>query len=116
MHPVSIYIKEGDFNVNALSCSAIGIGPIYYRWEKYHLPNNSWISPSNRAMSSSITTQNLKFSNITEEDEGDYRCVVTNDDGSVTSDNATIYVYGECSVNILHKCDITCIMYRSSCY
>ena len=46
----------------------------------------------------SITSPNLKFSVITEEDEGVYRCVVTNDDGSVISDNATIHVYGECSV------------------
>ena len=30
-----------------------------------------------------------------EEDEGVYHCVVTNDDGSVISDNATIRVYGE---------------------
>ena len=33
---------------------------------------------------------------ITEEDEGVYHCIVTNDDGSVVSDNATITVYGEC--------------------
>ena len=30
-----------------------------------------------------------------EEDEGIYHCVVTNPDGSVVSDNATITVYGE---------------------
>ena len=32
---------------------------------------------------------------ITEEDEGIYHCVATNDDGSVVSDNATVTVYGE---------------------
>ena len=91
--PVSITINARNFNVTALHCSAIGMSPIYYRWEKYHLSNNSWITPSHRAMS--ITLPNLKFYVITEEEEGVYRCVVTNDDGSVISDNATIRVYGE---------------------
>ena len=86
-------IKEGDLNVIALSCLAIGIGSINYQWEKYHLFNNSWISPSNGAVS--ITSSDLKFNVITEEDEGVYRCVVTSNDGSVFSDNATVRVYGK---------------------
>ena len=45
----------------------------------------------------SITSSHLKFNIIGEEDEGVYRCIVTNDDGSVASDNATVYVYGEYS-------------------
>ena len=40
------------------------------------------------------TSPKLKFSMISEKDEGIYHCVITNDDGSVTSDNATITVYG----------------------
>ena len=47
-----------------------------------------------------ITSPDLKFSVISEEDEGVYRCVVTNDDGSIISDNATIHVYGEFSVSL----------------
>ena len=82
-------------NITALCGSATGMGPMHYQWRKYHLSNNSWIRPSHRA--ASITSPNLKFNVITEEDEGFYRCVVTNDDGSVISDNATIRVYGECS-------------------
>ena len=78
-----------------MSCSAVGMGPIYYQWEKYNSFNNSWISPSRRAVS--ITSSRLKFNVIREEDEGFYRCIVTNDDGSVTSDNATLRVYGEYS-------------------
>ena len=89
-------VNAGNLNIVALCCSAIGMSPIYYQWERYHLSNNSWIRPSHRAVS--ITSPKLNFSVITEEDEGVYRCVVTNDDGSVTSDNATICVYGECSV------------------
>ena len=79
-----------------MSCSAVGMGPIYYQWEKYSTFNNSWISPSHRAVN--ITSPNLKFSVVREEDEGIYRCIVTNDDGSVISDNATVHVYGKCSV------------------
>ena len=55
--------------------------------------NNSWIRPSHRAIS--VTSPNLRFKIITEEDEGTYHCIVTNDDGDVISDNATVYVYGE---------------------
>ena len=83
-------------NIVVLCCSAIGMGPIYYQWEKYNLSNNSWIIPSRRAVS--ITSPNLKFSVITQEDEGVYRCIATNDDGSVISVNASVVVYGECCV------------------
>ena len=91
--PISMTIREGELNVIAVSCLAIAIGSIHYRWERYHLFNNSWISPSHRALN--ITSPNLKYSVITEEDEGVYRCVVINNDGSVISDNATVHVYGE---------------------
>ena len=47
-----------------------------------------------------ITSPDLTFSVISEEDEGVYRCVVTNDDGSVMSNNATIHVYGKYSMTI----------------
>ena len=79
-----------------MSCTAVGMSPIYYQWEKYNTSNNRWISPSHRAVS--IASSRLKFNAIREEDEGVYRCIVTNDDGSMTSDNATVRVYGECSV------------------
>ena len=94
--PVSIALKSGDLNVIAMSCSAVGMGPIYYQWQKYNSSNNSWISLSRRAVN--ITSSDLKFSVVREEDEGFYRCIVTNDDGSVISDNATVHVYGEYSV------------------
>ena len=94
--PISETFKVGDVNVTAMSCSAAGMGPIYYQWEKYNLSNNSWISPSHRAVN--IASPDLNFSVIREEDEGVYRCIVTNDDGSVISDNATVHVYGKCSV------------------
>ena len=95
MQPTSVTFKAGDLNVTTLSCKAVGIEPFYYQWDRYHLLSDSWIKPSHRAVD--ITSPNLKFSIITEEDEGAYRCIVTNDDGNVISDSATVFVYGEYS-------------------
>jgi len=50
-----------------------------------------------------ITSPKLIFSVITEEDEGVYHCIATNDDGSVESDNATITVYGELHIAEKHN-------------
>ena len=72
---------------------ATGMDPISYQWEKYQSFSNSWIRPSNRAVS--VTSSKLIFSVITEEDEGIYHCIVTNDDGSVVSDDVNVTVYGE---------------------
>ena len=72
---------------------ATGMGPISYQWEKYQSFSNSWIRPSSRVVS--VTSSKLIFSMITEEDEGTYRCIVTNDDGSVVSDSIIVTVYGE---------------------
>ena len=93
IQPVSIAIKAGDLNVTAVSCSAFGVGPIHYQWEKFHSYDNSWINPSQRVVN--ISSPNLIFSIITEYDEGIYRCIITNDDGSVISNNATVNVYSK---------------------
>ena len=74
-------------------CSANGMGPISYQWEKYQSSNKSWINPTHGVINS--TSPELVFDKISEEDEGIYHCIVTNDDGSVVSDNATITVYGK---------------------
>ena len=94
-NPSSVVNKEGDRNVS-LHCSAhdYGLGHILYKWEKYHSPNNTWIGPSNTAKSV-IMASRLKFSAITKEDEGVYRCVASNLDGSAVSKNATLTVYGK---------------------
>ena len=105
MQLTSVTFKAGDLNVIAMSCRAVGMGPINFKWQKYHLLNNSWIQPSHRAVS--ITSPNLEFSVITEEDKGTYRCVVTNDDGSIISNNATIFVFGK-FLQQTHN-DISCI-------
>ena len=93
MQPSPAIFKAGDLNVTAMICKAVGIEPIHYQWERYHSLNGTWITPSHRAVD--ITSSNLKFSIITEEDGGLYRCIVTNDDGSVISNSATMFVYGE---------------------
>ena len=42
-----------------------------------------------------VISPELIFNSIKEEDEGVYHCIVSNEDGSVVSNNATITVYGE---------------------
>lgn len=79
--------------MQALWIAASAVGPIFYEWQKYDQFTNSWISPSSRAVN--VTSPNLTFSVITEEDEGTYHCVVTNDDGSIVSDEVNITVYGK---------------------
>ncbi|XP_065904077.1 hemicentin-1-like [Dysidea avara] len=91
-HPKSVTIRAGDVNKVAMSCKATGVGALQYHWEKYQPSSDSWMRPSRRAVD--VTSRKLIFSVIEEEDEGIYHCVVTNDDGSVSSDNATINVYG----------------------
>ena len=76
-----------------LECSATGIGHIQYKWERYQSSNNSWIRPSHRAVN--IILPKLIFSSIAEEDEGVYHCVATNNDGSVVSSSAILFVYGK---------------------
>ena len=102
-HPKSVTIRAGDVNKVAMSCKATGVGALQYHWEKYQPSSDSWMRPSRRAVD--VTSRKLIFSVIEEEDEGIYHCVVTNDDGSVSSDNATINVYGEYTfyINIILK-------------
>ena len=91
IQPVSVLLKV-DYEGTVLWCSANGTGPIHYQWEKYQSSNDSWVIPVNRVVNSS--SPNLKFNKVSEEDEGIYHCIVTNDDGSVVTNNATITVYG----------------------
>ena len=96
VQPQSSVFKNKGENVMVFEVVATGMGPITYKWEKYQSFSNSWIRPSNRAMS--VTSSKLIFNAITEEDEGTYHCIVTNDDGSVVSDNVNVTVYGESEI------------------
>ena len=86
----------------AMSCKAVGATHLYFQWERYHSLDNSWIRPSHRAIN--VISPYLKFQFITEKDEGIYRCIVTSDDGSVVSKNATVYVYGELALLLKILC------------
>ncbi|XP_065918890.1 cell adhesion molecule DSCAM-like [Dysidea avara] len=104
-HPSSSTYRAMEEKLSALKCEAEGIGPISYKWEKYQPSNDSWIRPSDRVVN--ITSTKLIFTVIMEEDEGIYHCVVTNDDGSVVSDNATITVYGPPTINFISNPQLT---------
>ena len=91
--PRSQIFKDKEINVLALWITATAIGPIHYQWQKYDPFTNSWIPPSSRA--ENITSPNLTFSVIAEEDQGLYRCIASNDDGTVLSHHANITVYGK---------------------
>ena len=91
--PVSSVIRHNERNVLAFEIAATGVGHVYYLWQKYGSYSDSWISVSSRAVND--TSPSLNFKVITEEDQGIYHCIVTNYDGSVTSDNVTITVFGE---------------------
>ena len=91
VQPTSNVLRLG-YSSNALWCSANGTGPIHYQWEQYQASNDTWRIPTHRVVNN--TSPTLKFNKASEEDKGIYRCVVTNDDGSVVSNNATITVYG----------------------
>ena len=95
IQPKSQTFKYNKTNVLALwiIATAVEAGPIHYQWEKYNARNNSWILPSSRAENSK--SLNLTFSVITEEDQGIYHCVVSNNDGHVVSDDANVIVYGK---------------------
>ena len=94
--PSSAVIRNNDEDVQVMECTATGMGTILYKWEKFESTNQSWTRPSKRVVN--VTSSKLIFEVITEEDEGVYQCVITNDDGSVISDNATITVYGELQI------------------
>ena len=90
-HPESTTFRENDTNEVVMYCLAVGMGYIQYHWEKYELSSGTWMELSHQAYA---TSSNLTFSIISEEDEGSYRCVATNFDGSTASRNATLRVYG----------------------
>ena len=94
LQPISRTFKSKKRNVLVFEIVATGhgVGQIEYTWQKYDSFSNSWIPVSDRAIND--TSPTLNFSVITEEDQGMYHCVVSNYDGSVSSDNVTITVFG----------------------
>ena len=66
-----------------LSCEALGTD-IVYQWIK----DSVNVSDANSNM--------LVITNITESDEGKYKCVASNKGGTAMSKPGTVTVYGEC--------------------
>ena len=91
--PVSRVIRYSERNVLVFEIVTTEVGRINYLWQKYDSFSDNWISVSSRAVNDTSPTLNFKV--ITEEDQGIYHCVITNYDGSVTSDNVTITVFGK---------------------
>ena len=77
-----------------MNCSAVGHSIITYHWEKYNTNSSEWTSlPRNQQIyTNGISTYRLAM--LTKNDDGLYRCVATNIDGSGYSNNVTITVYG----------------------
>ena len=90
-NPVSVISYENT--AASLICEAEGSGPIMYQWSKV----NGEISDGR---TKGINTSVLTIYPVTEQDEGEYYCVVSNEgaDGKVFTDRsqrAMITVYGK---------------------
>ena len=84
-HPV-----DDDVPVNesvVLTCRASGLGTLVYSWERSS--GNSWTTVSNDNTTSYTTDTTLAIGQYM------YRCRVSNDAGSVVSNNIIVNVYGE---------------------
>ena len=75
---VTVFIGQSS----ELTCRALGTDVIY-QWTK----NNISIHDTNSRI--------LRITNITESDEGVYKCVASNKGGRVESNPAIVTVYGE---------------------
>ena len=75
-----------------LTCSASGLGTLAYSWERSS--GRSWTTVSNDNTTSYTTDTTLAIGQYM------YRCRVSNEAGSVVSNNATVNVYGEYCPNM----------------
>jgi hypothetical protein len=83
-HPSNKSVDAGQ--ATTFSVTATGEGQLQYQWQK----NSSDLSDGGHY--SGCTTSTLTISSADESDEGDYRCVVTADCGSVNSNQASLTV------------------------
>ena len=75
-----------------LKCRASSVGVPVYSWERSS--GSSWTTVSNDNTTSYTTDTTLAIGQYM------YRCRVSNDAGSVVSNNATVNVYGEYCPNM----------------
>ena len=76
-----------------LTCRASGLGTLMYSWER-NSGSSSWTTVSNDNTTSYTTDTTLAIGQYR------YRCRVSNDAGSVVSNNAIVNVYGEYCPNM----------------
>ena len=72
---------------NTLTCKASGVGNLIYSWERNS--GGNWTTVSNDNTTSYTTDTTLAIGQYM------YRCRVSNEAGSVVSNNAIVNVYGE---------------------
>jgi len=75
-----------------LTCRASGLGTLVYSWERSS--GSSWTTVSNDNTTSYTTNTRLVIGQYM------YRCRVSNEAGSVVSNNAIVNVYGEYCPNM----------------
>ena len=93
LQPVGATVHVGTDEVE-MNCSAIGHSRISYHWERHNFNNSEWSSLTKDRQTDINDVSTYTLIKITKNDEGMYRCVATNIDGSGYSNNATITVYG----------------------
>ena len=91
-HPSSSNDIPAGSNV-ILICRASGLGTLMYSWERSS-GSSSWTTVSNYNTTSYTTDTTLASGQYM------YRCRVSNDAGSVVSNNAIVNVYGEYCPNM----------------
>ena len=75
-----------------LNCKGIGGGSITYQWETSDVIKDQWIEISNG------TDKNLVIRNLEKSEK--YRCIVSNEAGSIVSDVSTVTVMGKLFIDI----------------
>ena len=73
-----------------LLCEGTGGGSITYQWESSNINGGQWVNVSN-GNNKRLIVRNLEQSQ-------QYRCVVSNEAGSTTSNVATIAVLSKCTL------------------
>ena len=91
-HPSSSNDIPAGSNV-ILICRASGLGTLMYSWERSS-GSSSWTTVSNDNTTSYTTDTTLAVGQYM------YRCRVSNEAGSVVSNNAIVNVYGEYCPNM----------------
>ena len=92
-HPMNITIDlVNDTTSVSLTCEADGASS--HNWER-----QNGVIPSD---STGISTTTLTLVNLQPEDAGNYRCVATNDSGSIASNYATVNINGENVKRLYH--------------